>query len=83
MIASRIISKIQDFEHELKMGAFRPIDPRRRHYLTESLKQLRRDVQSMGYTPDEIEKNDVYAGVDKVGIQKQYLVVPPTDTGKK
>jgi hypothetical protein len=82
MIASNIISKIQDFEHELKMAAYKPLDPKRRAYITARLDQLRRDCVSMGYTPDEIKNNDVFAGVDKVGIQKQILVVPPPDPMK-
>jgi hypothetical protein len=73
---SRLISKKQDIEAELKRGVR---DPRRKQYLTARLLQIDRDISSMGFSPEEVEKNDFVYDDKKVAAgTKQYFVPPPT-----
>jgi hypothetical protein len=50
---SRLISKKQDIEAELKRGVR---DPRRKQYLIARLLQIDRDISSMGFSPEEVRR---------------------------
>lgn len=68
---SRLISKKQDVEHELKLDVG---DLKRKRYLLARLSQAERDISVMGFSADDIEKSDSsYAGANnKVAVSKQY-----------
>jgi hypothetical protein len=73
---SRLILKKQDIEWELKRGVR---DPRRKQYLRARLLQIDRDIASMGFSPEEVEKNDFAYDDRKVTVgNKQYFVPPPS-----
>jgi hypothetical protein len=72
---SRLISKKQDIEAELKRGVR---DPRRKQYLTARLLQIDRDISSMGFSPEEVKKNEFTYVPNKTLISKQYYVPLPS-----
>jgi hypothetical protein len=73
---SRLISKKQEIEAELKRGIR---DPRRKQHLTARLVQIDRDISSMGFSPEEVKKNDFAYDDKKVTVgNKQYFVPPPS-----
>lgn len=73
---SHLISKKQEIEAELKREVR---DPRRKQYLIARLLQIDRDISSMGFSPEEVEKNDFAYDDKKVTVgSKQYFVPPPS-----
>jgi len=75
MIESRLISKKQDIEAELKRGVR---DPRRKQYLIARLLQIENDIRCMGFSPEEIEKNEFTYAPDETVVSKQYYVPLPS-----
>jgi hypothetical protein len=73
---SRLISKKQDIEAELKRGGR---DPARKQYLIARLLQIDRDISSMGFSSEEVKKNDFAYDDKRVTVgNKQYFVPPPS-----
>jgi hypothetical protein len=89
MITSAIISKIRQYEAELRLsGSYR--DPKRRAYLQARLKQLKAQCGQMGYSETEIADNNVAAPANKVEVGNRQILVPlpswttnTTDNDKK
>jgi hypothetical protein len=76
VITSSLVTRKNAIEVELRRGVS---DPKRKSYLLARLQQLNRDIQSLGFSEAEIEKNDILTGNDKdvtVG-NRQYLVPLP------
>jgi hypothetical protein len=76
-VQSALVTKRNEIERELRLGVR---DPRRKQYLVARLLQLDRDIAAMGYSQEEIERNDVKTGDDnkKTDGTKQYFVPPPS-----
>ena len=72
---SRLISKKQDIEAELKCGVR---DPARKQYLTARLVQIENDIRCMVFSPEEVEKNEFTYASDKTLVGKQYYVPLPS-----
>jgi hypothetical protein len=83
VVESRLVSAKNSIEHELRLAAHQPIDPKRRRFLTAKLLQLERDISALGFSAEEIEHNDFSYSGDKKEIQKQTLVTPPSWTTKE
>lgn len=68
---SRLILQKQQIERELRRGVR---DPRRKQYLIARLLQIENDIRCMGFSEEEIEKNDFAGSGKTVSIGQQYLV---------
>ena len=78
MIASRLVTKKQSIEQELRLSGIHR-DPARKCYLEARLVQMNRDIAALGFTKDEIDRNDVNADADEKTVGgKQYFVPPPS-----
>jgi hypothetical protein len=77
MVQSRLVSAKQDIERELKRGVK---DPRRKAYLTARLLQLERDIGVLGFSEDEIKRNNFVgaggANTKQVGSDTYYVPLP-------
>lgn len=76
---SRLISKKREIEQSLRRGVQ---DPRRKQYLTARLLQIENDIRAMGFSEEEIAKND-FADGGKTISGRQFLVAPPSWTTEK
>jgi hypothetical protein len=57
---SRLVTRKNELERELRRGVR---DPARKRYLTARLVQIENDIRSMGFSDEEIEKNEFPDGV--------------------
>lgn len=55
MIESKLVHRKNEIEVELKRGVR---DPRRKKYLLNNLLLIERDIGLMGFSEEDIEKND-------------------------
>ena len=72
MIQSRLVTRKTEIEHELRLmnyGAGR-LDPRRKQYLVASPLQIERDITAMGFSEEEVKKNNFAYGGDKKQVVK-------------
>ncbi|MGO9049822.1 MAG: hypothetical protein ACLQFW_23575 [Xanthobacteraceae bacterium] len=78
MVASHIITAINEIERELKLGVWR--NPKRKAYLQNRLAQLTREVTALGFTEEEIKSGEINVGSDKQVVSKTYYVPLPSWT---
>ena len=77
---SRLVTRKNELERELRRGVR---DPARKRYLTARLVQIENDIRSMGFSDEEIEKNE-FADGGKTISGRQFLVpLPEWTTDKK
>ena len=55
MIESRLVTRKNNIERELKIGVR---DPKRKQYLLENLLLLERDIGRIGFDEEEVKKNN-------------------------
>ena len=68
MVESHLVSRKKSIEIELKRGVR---DPKRRAFLLANLLRMERDIGALGFSEDEVEKNDFsYADSKKTSIHK-------------
>ena len=75
MIESRLVTKKADIERELRRGVR---DPRRKQYLIAQLLQIENDIRAMGFSREEVERNEFTYAPDKTVASKQYYVPLPS-----
>jgi hypothetical protein len=84
---SKLVSRRAEVIHQLKILSQRERvgirDDKKKRQLTAILLQLERDIQSIGFSPEEIEKNEFSYHADKVEVSKQHLIMPPSWHDKK
>jgi hypothetical protein len=59
---SKLVSKLNDINHELAISRYARIDAQRLHYLERRKAQLLRDISSLGFSDAEIQANDIATG---------------------
>ena len=83
---SKLVSRRAEVIHQLKILSQRERvgirDDKKKRQLTAILLQLERDIQSIGFSPEEIEKNEFSYHADKVEVSK-HLIIPPSWHDKK
>jgi hypothetical protein len=74
MVESRLVTSKNEIEQELGRGVR---DPARRRYLTERLLQLDHEISAvMGFTSEEVQKNEFDYFSKEAKVQKQSLIMP-------
>jgi hypothetical protein len=75
MITSQLISKKQEIERELRWGVQ---DSKRKRHLLARLGELQRDIGRMGFSDEDVAKNDfAYSpNVQTVESQQHYVPLP-------
>jgi hypothetical protein len=77
MIESNLVSARNAVEQELKLSQFQRIDPKRKAFLRVRLAQLTRDIQAVGFSETEVEKNDVNVGHGQKQTNQTSFLIPP------
>jgi len=72
---SRLVSKKREIERELRLGGR---DSRPKQYLISRRLQIENDIRAMGFSLEEVERNEFTYAADKTVVSKQYYVPPPS-----
>lgn len=67
MIESRLVSRKNELERELKKGVR---NPQRKQYILANLRILERDINCLGFTEEEIKENNFKYRDRKEPVQK-------------
>ena len=80
MVQSRLIIAKNDIERELRRGVR---NPQRKDYLTARLLQLDRDVARLGFSEDDIKRNNFGGAANTKTVGSDTYYVPPSSWGVK